>query len=378
MMRTLLLVALSAALFGCSQKDESSVPAAASKQAPADPVAGKALAERECKGCHGLDGKGVAPAIPALAAQSERYLLAVLDAQRQGKRPHGALIQLSGNMSDADARNVAAYYASLPALPRSDTDAARFAPYESGKALSAGCAKCHGEDGNSVTPGTPSLAGQQPGYLVAAMQQYIDAERKGAPVHRMLRGIDGLEMQSLALYFSSQSPAERPKPSFGDPAAGAPLTTACSGCHGARGVSTDTATPNLAGQDPRYLVEAIKAYRTIRRRERMRAYVTGLGEKDIENIAAFYAVQKSAPAEKGQMLVQQLTESCDRCHVSGLDNPNMLVPKIRGQDQAYLVMALRAYRDDRRESSAMHKMSLPYGDALIESLASYYAGQPPK
>jgi cytochrome c553 len=56
----------------------------------------------------------------------------------------------------------------------------------------------------------------------------------------------------------------------------------------------------------------------------------------------------------------------------------MPVPKIRGQDQDYLVMALRAYRDDRRESSAMHKMSLPYGDALIESLASYYAGQPPK
>jgi len=24
----------------------------------------------------------------------------------------------------------------------------------------------------------------------------------------------------------------------------------------------------------------------------------------------------------------------------------------------------------------MHKMSLPYGDAVIESIASYYAGQP--
>jgi cytochrome c553 len=39
-------------------------------------------------------------------------------------------------------------------------------------------------------------------------------------------------------------------------------------------------------------------------------------------------------------------------------------------------MALRAYRDDRRESSMMHKMSLPYSDTIIESLSSAYARQP--
>ena len=54
----------------------------------------------------------------------------------------------------------------------------------------------------------------------------------------------------------------------------------------------------------------------------------------------------------------------------------MVVPKIAGQDRDYLVMALRAYRDDRRASTTMHKMSLPYGDAVIESIASYYASQP--
>ena len=38
-------------------------------------------------------------------------------------------------------------------------------------------------------------------------------------------------------------------------------------------------------------------------------------------------------------------------------------------------MALRAYRDDRRESSTMHKMSMPFGEAAIDGIASYYAGQ---
>jgi len=46
------------------------------------------------------------------------------------------------------------------------------------------------------------------------------------------------------------------------------------------------------------------------------------------------------------------------------------IPKINGQDKDYLVMALRAYRDDRREGTAMHRMSLPYSDAVIESIAA--------
>ncbi len=40
-------------------------------------------------------------------------------------------------------------------------------------------------------------------------------------------------------------------------------------------------------------------------------------------------------------------------------------------------MALRAYRDDRRESSLMHKMSMIYSDSMIEGLAHLYSNQPP-
>ena len=54
----------------------------------------------------------------------------------------------------------------------------------------------------------------------------------------------------------------------------------------------------------------------------------------------------------------------------------MAIPEIRGQDKDYLIMALRAYRDDRRESSTMHNMSLPYSDSIIESVSSFYASQP--
>jgi len=108
----------------------------------------------------------------------------------------------------------------------------------------------------------------------------------------------------------------------------------------------------------------------------LRLYVTGLSDKDIQHLAAFYTVQKSRAVEKGQTLVKDLTDKCERCHAAEAEIPGMAVPKVRGQDRDYLIMALRAYRDDRRESSTMHKMSLPYGDAVIESIASYYARQP--
>ncbi|HZN99689.1 MAG TPA: c-type cytochrome [Burkholderiales bacterium] len=368
----LLLLAMVLALAGCSESDR------APKSPAADAAAGRAFAERECKGCHGLDGKGAAPAIPHLAAQRESYLLASLRAYKEGKRIHAALKEIAAHMSDADARNLAAFYAGLPPVKASITDSKTLSPYDRGKELASACAKCHGQDGNSATPGIPNLAGQQPHYLVVAIQEYLAKERKAAPMHALLPGLSRLEKESLALYFASQTPQARSAPPVGDPAAGEPLSAVCGGCHGSHGVSIDTATPILAGQDAQYLVQAIKAYRTTRQRETMRAYVQKLSDREIENIAAFYSVQKSRPAEKGLTLVQELTDKCNRCHGAQTENPALPIPKLGGQDRDYLVMALRAYRDDRRESTAMHKMSLPYGDAVIDSIASYYAAQPAK
>ena len=365
-----LALAVLLALAGCSERDAK--PAAAPR---GDAAAGRAFAERECKGCHGLDGRGAAPAIPHLAAQRESYLLASLQAYKEKKRAHAALKEIAAHMSDADARNLAAFYSGLPPI-KAAAELKAVSPYERGSALASACAKCHNGDGNSTTPGIPSLAGQHAQYLVVAMQEYLNRERKAAAMHAALPGLTRLDKESLALYFASQAAAPRAAPAAGEPAAGEPLSGVCGGCHGPQGVSVDTATPILAGQDARYLVGAIKAYRTTRQRETMRAYVTGLSEKDIENIAAFYATQKSAPPEKGQTLLQDLTGKCNRCHGADADNPAMPIPKIGGQDRDYLVMALRAYRDDRRESTTMHKMSLPYGDAIIDSIASYYAAQP--
>jgi cytochrome c553 len=72
-----------------------------------------------------------------------------------------------------------------------------------------------------------------------------------------------------------------------------------------------------------------------------------------------------------------LADKCNRCHDVD-DNSPIVAPKMRGQDKDYLVMALRAYRDDKRDSSTMHKMSFAYSNAMIESLALWYSMQPAK
>jgi len=370
-MRTALLAITSMALLAaCAEQPE---PAA---EVAADIEAGRARSNAECAGCHGPDGTGMAPGIPHLAGQPQAYLLDSLRAYRDGTRTHAALRDLASHMTDQDLVNLAGFYASLPPATVEGAAHAAQTSYEQGEALAQTCTECHGENGNSTTPGVPSLAGQQPLYFIAATQAYLHGIREMSGMEETLRGMSKTEIEKLALYYASQVPLPRDDAPAGDPVAGEPLSASCGGCHGANGVSHDAATPSLAGQDPDYLYNATRAYRG-----HVRQHDVMFGDKtdeDIRNIAAFYASQVSRAAEDKPMSAETLTDSCDRCHAPGLVNPSMTVPNLNGQDRDYLIMALRAYRDGRRTSSVMHKMSLPYSETMIEAVADYYAHRAPE
>jgi len=373
----LAIIVLATGLIGCSKNDAGSDQQ--QKPPVADVAAGRIIADRQCKGCHGVDGRGTGPAIPTLAGQPEAYLLASLVEYKDGRRVHAALRSVMEQLSDTDARNVAAYYAGLPPIDASSQPSVQiFSPYEVGKKVAAPCFQCHGPDGNSTMPGTPSLAGQQPRYFVTAVREYLDGTRGTSPMHMLVRDMRSTDLESVALYFASQTPAQRPPASFGNPAAATQHVILCAGCHGPLGVSDDAATPSLAGQDPQYLVNAIRAFRNARKYEPMMRVVAGLTDTDIDNIAAFYTMQKSKPAVNGATLIRDLTQRCNRCHGRGVSSADIAIPRLNGQDMDYLVMALRSYRDNRRQTSVMHNMVLPYGDAIVESLASYYASQQAK
>ena len=68
---------------------------------------------------------------------------------------------------------------------------------------------------------------------------------------------------------------------------------------------------------------------------------------------------------------------CASCH--GADGKALIptYPNLAGQNQEYLVIALKAYRSKERQggnSALMHAMAANLSDEDINNLAAYYAG----
>jgi len=80
----------------------------------------------------------------------------------------------------------------------------------------------------------------------------------------------------------------------GDPAAGKNKTTMCTGCHGIPGFRAaypeTYQVPKLGGQNPGYIVAALKAYKAGERNHpTMKAIASSLTEQDMADLAAYYA-----------------------------------------------------------------------------------------
>lgn len=86
--------------------------------------------------------------------------------------------------------------------------------------------------------------------------------------------------------------------SAGDPAAGQIKIGLCAACHGVTGVSNQDVWPNLAAQKPDYIVKQLKAFKTDERTNKvMNAVAQYLSDDDMNNLAAYFAKQASAPPQ---------------------------------------------------------------------------------
>ena len=89
----------------------------------------------------------------------------------------------------------------------------------------------------------------------------------------------------------------------GDAAAGKQKTALCEGCHGIPGYKTAYPAvypvPKLGGQHASYLVRALQAYKSGERSHpTMRAIAAGLNDKDMADLAAYYAASDVKTAGK--------------------------------------------------------------------------------
>lgn len=85
----------------------------------------------------------------------------------------------------------------------------------------------------------------------------------------------------------------------GNPEAGKQKSQVCQSCHGADGNSTSAQFPRLAGQYPDYLVQALSEYKSgARKNAIMAGFAANLSERDMEDIASYFAEQKDGVVTK--------------------------------------------------------------------------------
>lgn len=154
------------------------------------------------------------------------------------------------------------------------------------------CRKCHGADGVSLTPGMPSLAGQNPVYLMEQFDRFADGRRRDFLMQGLARSLSDRDKLRIAVYYASLPPAQTVAGDWRLLARGEMVyESACIGCHGGDGRSA-LGYAKLAGQRPDYVVKRLREFRE-RRREGANATMAGqtggLSDADIEAVAAYIA-----------------------------------------------------------------------------------------
>lgn len=179
-----------------------------------DAAKGESIAKQVCAACHAPDGNSTLPDNPKLAGQFERYLhKQLVDFKAQGgkkaARESAIMAGMVANLSDADMRAVAAYYAQQTLRPAAATDKDRAALGQklwrggvAEKGVSA-CAGCHGPNGAGIPGMYPRLSGQFAAYVEAQLKAFRSGARAN-DANGMMRGVaarmSDAEIKAVAEY----------------------------------------------------------------------------------------------------------------------------------------------------------------------------------
>jgi len=159
----------------------------------------------------------------------------------------------------------------------------------------------------------------------------------------------------------------------------------CNQCHGADGNSKKPDVPNLAAQNPVYLLDQIEKFSDGRRKNFvMNALSKNFSREDKENLAIFYASMKVKVsktnvrlAKKGQALYLKQCSSCHGKQCAGKSD----YARLAGQKTHYVEMTLRGFRDKledsskqaKRNSTIMELIAKGLSDDDVKALAAYVA-----
>ena len=168
-----------------------------------------------CIGCHGLPGyQSSFPEVykvPKISGQSAKYIVAALNAYKQGERKHPSMRAQAASLSDQDMADLGAYYEShgaggpaLPAKPSQQPDAKVAELLKK-----AACVSCHGENfAKPISPEFPKIAGQHADYMFVALKAYKTEKnpkvgRSNGVMAGIVKPFSNAELKALASYLAS-------------------------------------------------------------------------------------------------------------------------------------------------------------------------------
>lgn len=202
------------ARFGAGFVFAALAAAASAQQAPAaaskpDLAKGQATSTQVCAACHSADGSRGAAANPIIQGQHPEYLVKQLIEFKDGRRPSPVMKGFASMLTEADMRNVAAFYASKQPKPGFAKDKALVALgekiYRGGIADRSvpACSGCHSPNGIGMPAQNPRLAGQHAEYTAAQLAAFRDGGRKNNPVMTAVAAkLNDREIRALADYIA--------------------------------------------------------------------------------------------------------------------------------------------------------------------------------
>ena len=168
----------------------------------------------------------------------------------------------------------------------------------------------------------------------------------------------------------------------GDAQRGKQIGYTCLGCHGIddyKNVYPTYSVPKLVGQQPEYIVAALKAYRGKQRSHAtMYAQASSLSDQDIEDVAAYLAGKPlTVDAAPVGTAPAKVTGLCSACHGANGVGIMGAYPTLAGQHADYLERALVEYQKGDRKNAIMQSFAVQLSAADIKAIAEYYSVQQP-
>jgi len=155
----------------------------------------------------------------------------------------------------------------------------------------------------------------------------------------------------------------------------------CARCHGDDGISKTPLVPNLAGQNPYYLLEQIERFADGRRKDFIMSPLARQYSREDKVIVSIYYASLPARAQgadpalvaRGATLYGQQCLACHGQDARGSD----LYARLAGQHPAYIRQRLTAFQQQNRSaSSPMTEIARGLSDEQVGQLTAYLSSLP--